>query len=164
MRTRHRTGIRGFTLVEALVVLTIMGIVLAAAVPSFVGSNRQRRVEGAADEMAARIQVARQRAVASRIPHRLVLEPGSNRYRTEYLDNDSTWVRFPDEDQEVHATVSWQATAGGDVGNTDIEFESRGTVLDEDAPLSVIFTSAGSDTFTLSLVRTGRVTVRAGAP
>ena len=53
---------------------------------------------------------------------------------------------------------------GGDAGNTDVEFEGRGTIQSEDAPFSVIFTNAREDTFILSLVRTGRVTVRADAP
>ena len=164
MPRHNRTGIAGFTLVETLVVVAIIGIVLAAAVPGFIESNRLRRVEGAADEMSARIQIARQRAVATRLPHRLVVEPEANRYRVEYLDSDSTWIRFLDEDAKVHPSVSFQMTAGGDPTNTEIEFESRGTVLEEDAPLTVIFTSAASDTFTLSVVRTGRVTVRPGAP
>jgi hypothetical protein len=76
------------------------------------------------------------------------------------LDNDSTWIRDPDEDHALPRGVAWSPVAGGDPGNTEIEFEGRGTVLMEDSPFTVTFTNAQEDTFTVSLVRTGRVTVR----
>jgi Tfp pilus assembly protein FimT len=147
-----------------MVVLTIFGIILAAAVPNFAGSNRRRQVEVAANDLASRIHVTRQRAVATRLPHRLVLEPGNHRYWSERMDTDSTWIRFPDEIHALPPIVEWTTEAGDDESNTDVEFESRGTVLIEDAPLLVTMMNAAGDTFSLSLVRTGRVTVRAGAP
>jgi Tfp pilus assembly protein FimT len=151
-------------MVEAMVVLTVLGIVLAAAVPNFTGSNKRRRVETAIEEMASRIHVARQRAVATRIPHRLVLEPGEHRYWTERMAADSSWDRFPDEVHDLPSIVEWTSEAGNDGANTTVEFESRGTVAEIDAPLLVTMMNATGDTFTLSLVRTGRVTVRPGAP
>jgi type II secretion system protein H len=113
--TRPRRN-AGFSLIEAMVVLVVLGIVLAAAIPDFTKSNRRRSVESAATTLSSRIQVARQRAIAT------------------------------------------------DPTNTDVEFESRGTVLEEDTPLGITFMNAVGDTFFLSLVRTGRVVVRPGAP
>lgn len=164
MRDRRPRQAGGFTVVEALVVLTIFGIILAAAVPNFAGSNRRRQVEAAANNLASRIHVARQRAVATRVPHRLVLEPSSHRYWTERMESDSSWTRFPDEIYTLSPIVQWRTEAGDDDENTDIEFECRGTVAEEDAPLLVTMMNAAGDSFSLSLVRTGRVTVRPGAP
>ncbi len=163
MMASRRATTRGFSLVEMMVVLVIIGIVLAVAIPSFSSSNRRRRVESAANALSSRIQIARHRAVATRVPHRLVLVPSSFLYRTEWLEHDSTWVRFPDEDYSLPSGVDWSIVAGENPSNYDVEFESRGTVLSEDAPLQVVFTNAIGDTFSLSLVRTGRVVVRPGA-
>ena len=154
----------GFTLVETMVVLAVIGLLLAAAIPNIVQSNRGRRVEAAANEMVAHVSAGRQRAVASRIPHRLVIDPEQRSYRIERLLNDSTWTADPDMSYTLPPAVEWDYSAGGDAGNLDVEFESRGTVRDEDAPFLAVFANAQGDTFTVSLVRTGRVIVRRGTP
>lgn len=149
----------GITLVETMVVVVIVGLLLAVAIPNFARSNRGRTVEAAANDMAARINLERQRAIATRIPHRLLLIPGSNCYRTERQENDSTWVADGDSTYPISVQVIWEFAAGGDEQNVDIEFESRGTVREEDAPFSIKFSNADGDSASVSLVRTGRVTV-----
>ena len=164
MGSRTLGAKRGFSLIEAMVVVAIIGIVLAAAIPDFVTSNKRRRVEAAATDLSARIQMTRQRAVAMRTPHRLVLEPAERTYRTESQETDSTWAQVPGQVYSVNQTVNWSVDVGGSPQNNDIEFESRGTIFIDDAPTLVTFTNAQGDTFCVSLVRTGRVTVRSGAP
>ncbi len=153
----------GFALVEMAIVLVILGILIAAAVPDLARSNRTRRVEAAANDMSARIQLARQRTLASRIPNRIAIERDARLYRIERLADDSTWVRDPDEDYALPPGVDWSVEAGSDPTNADVEFESRGTILAEDAPLTVHFTNSQGDSTRLSLVRTGRCVVRRGA-
>jgi Tfp pilus assembly protein FimT len=145
-------------------VVVVLGLLLAVAIPSFTDSNRRRRTESAAEELSTCLQLARQRTVASRTPFRVVIDPDAGSYCTERSETDSTWVRDPDEDHTLPPGVEWSPEAGGDAGNIDIEFEGRGTVRAEDAPFTVVFTDAREDSFVLSLVRTGRLTVRADAP
>jgi type IV fimbrial biogenesis protein FimT len=59
--TRQRRT--GFTVIEALVTVAILGIVLAVAVPSAVDWIRIQRVKASAAELAADIQFARAEAV-----------------------------------------------------------------------------------------------------
>lgn len=164
MATNRTPWNRGFSLIEAMVVLVVLGIVLAAAVPDFVSSNKRRRVEASATDLSARIQMARQRTVATRIPHRVILHRASRAYWIEQQETDSNWIRFPDEEYSLARGVDWSVSAGGSPTNVDVEFEPRGTALAEDVPLGVTFMNAAGDTFFLSLVRTGRVTVRPGPP
>ena len=163
MGMKRKRWNRGFSLIEAMVVLVVFGIVLATAIPNFASSNRRRRVESAATSLSARIQMTRQRTVAKRIPHRLILHRPSLTYWMERQDTDSTWTRFPDEEYCLPHDVEWNVSANGNPANLDVEFEPRGTVLAEDVPLAVTFMNARGDTFFLSLVRTGRVMVRPGA-
>lgn len=160
-----RDGSRsGFTLVETMVVVVLLGLLLAMAIPNFANSNRRRRTEAAATDLSTCLQIARSRTVATRVPFRVVLDPENGTFWTERSESDSSWVRDPDEEHELPRGVMWAPEAGGDPGNTDIEFEGRGTIQAEDAPFNVVFTNAREDTFILSLVRTGRVTVRTDAP
>ncbi len=163
-RDGERTRAAGFSLVEAMVVVVILGLVIAAAIPNFANSNRRRRVESAATEISTRLQLARQRTVASRLPRRLVADLAAETYWIERSQNDSTWIRDPDEDYTLPQGVDWTFRAGAEAGNRDVEFESRGTILSEDAPVAITFTDAQGDSFMVSLVRTGRVTVRSSAP
>ena len=53
----------GFTLIEMLVVVALMGIFVAIAAPSFAGLIRSNRVQAAADELVGVLQYARGEAV-----------------------------------------------------------------------------------------------------
>ena len=164
MAAKRNPWNRGFSLIEGMVVLVILGIVLATAIPNFASSNKRRKVQSAATTLSARLQMARQSTVAKRVPHRVILHRPRHAYWIERQDTDSTWIRFPDEEYVLPQGVNWSVSAGGLGTNIDVEFEPRGTVLAEDVPLAVTFMNAAGDTFFLSLVRTGRVMVRPGAP
>ncbi len=60
---RHRTRQRGMSLVELLVVLSILAILAAIAIPSFAHQLQQRRVEALVYRFIADLQLARSAAV-----------------------------------------------------------------------------------------------------
>ncbi len=154
---RYRSG---FQLVELAVVLVVIGLMLAAAVPSFMRGDEWRRVEGAAANLSARIQTTRQMSVARRVPFRLVLDPGSRSYFFERQASDLTWVRDPEETYTADGTTSMSASIGGDETATEIYFEPRGTMRAVDVPAEIRFVSARHDTAIVAVVRTGRVSLR----
>ncbi len=158
--TRSTRRQAGFQLIELMIFLTVLGIGMAVAVPSFTRINSRQRIEGAAQQMAARLQVARQMAVSRRVEYRLVIEADNLVYRFERQEDDSSWVREPDKDYQVAGTGGMLVAIGTGPAST-IHFEPRGTVAAEDAPARVQFvTPCGSDTATVVLVRTGRTTVQ----
>jgi type IV fimbrial biogenesis protein FimT len=76
MDTKHRAGSpqrrsRGFSLIEAAVVVAVTAIVAAAAVPSLVSFIDGRRLEAAANALAADVQFVRTEAVARNVAVRL---------------------------------------------------------------------------------------------
>jgi prepilin-type N-terminal cleavage/methylation domain-containing protein len=68
---RQRRGTptaRGFTLVEMLAVVAIMGLVMAITVVAFTGIGRGAAISAAANQMHSSLRLARQYAVTRRIP------------------------------------------------------------------------------------------------
>ncbi|WP_282343009.1 MULTISPECIES: GspH/FimT family pseudopilin [Pseudomonas] len=63
-----RARLSGFTLIELMVVVTLLGIFAAIAVPSFTTLINNNRVQGASAEFHALLQFARSTAVSRRTP------------------------------------------------------------------------------------------------
>lgn len=57
------SGVRGFTLIELMVVVAVMAIVLALAIPSFQSIINANRLASGANEMIAALQTARMEAI-----------------------------------------------------------------------------------------------------
>ncbi len=80
------TNRAGFTLIEMLIVIVVMGIAMTIAIPRFRVTNKTkaRRI---ATQLAADLEVARSQARAHRATVRVVFDAGTNSY-TGYLDFD----------------------------------------------------------------------------
>ena len=57
--------IRGFTLIELAITLTVIGLVLAFSVPAFRNLSGSQGLKGAAENVAGQLRLARQKAVAT---------------------------------------------------------------------------------------------------
>ncbi|TMH25519.1 MAG: type II secretion system protein GspH [Betaproteobacteria bacterium] len=93
MCPRARRGIRGVTLLELLIVLTLMGIIVAIVLPTFGGGVSTTALKSAAREVAAGLRYARGQAIAQRTEALLVLDVDA---RTFTLPPDTQLHRLPE--------------------------------------------------------------------
>ena len=63
LSTKHRRGVRGFSLIELMIVVAITLIVAAVAVPNVLNGMRMLRLRSSATSIAGLIQQTRQRSV-----------------------------------------------------------------------------------------------------
>ena len=67
-RARHVARARGFTLIEAMVVLVIAAILLVIGIPSFRDASVGSRLRDLANDLNASVQVARSEAIKRNVP------------------------------------------------------------------------------------------------
>jgi len=150
----------GFTLTELMVVVAILGIVMAATLPSAMRVWKRPSLDHAGNAMAGKMQICRQRAVWQRTPYRIIVQPTSGRFYSERRDTTGAWVVDPPDTFYLDTGVDMSVSAGGSAGNTDIVFEARGTVARPDAPATVLFWNDRAETLAVQLIRTGRVRIQ----
>jgi prepilin-type N-terminal cleavage/methylation domain-containing protein len=130
--TRSR---RGITLIETLIVMTLVGILAAVAIPRVAGSSDPYAAVDQARKLHAAMADARARAIATQRWHRFVLASGGVwKVQEEFPVGSGTWVARPDSGTAV-ATVTMEGSSSG-----TIVYYPRGRV---DAPKTIEVTVDG---------------------
>lgn len=83
--TRARRTSRGFTLIELVLVMLIIGLLLAVVAPSLGGLLRSQRMDQAARTVAGMLNQARVRAAGDAKPYRIVIDTDDNTCWLEVL-------------------------------------------------------------------------------
>lgn len=71
---------RGFTLIELMVVIAILGILIAIMVPNYTAYLARTRLKTSCREMSAMLQYAREQAIGSGEPWRVCFDSALGRY------------------------------------------------------------------------------------
>lgn len=129
MAGRNRAG---FTLIEMLIVIVVMGLAMMIMVPRFRVSEKTKARQ-AATQLAADLEVARSTAMAKRATVRVVFDATTNSY-TGYLDfdRDNVLAQSNAERDSLHAFGTRVLPTGasfGRAGQVDItNFAGAGAI------------------------------------
>ncbi len=147
-RPRHRPARRGFTLIEVLVVVGIMGILMAVAYPSILNTMAVRNLENSSRQIQTYLQRTKLQAVDSKINHRVRFYQvdGNWVYEMERMQADLTtepstvsWVRVPGPPRKT-ISPRFDVTITLPVAGPDfvIEFSPVGAVANFDVNRNAI--------------------------
>jgi len=148
VRPRPRTG--GYTLLEVLIATAIMGTLLAIGVPRMLTLRGPYALTGAANRIAADLQVARQRAIARNARYRITFTPSTNTYQLERETAPGTFTA-----EGAVQSLPKKATLGT-IAPSNPVFDTRG-MLAATVTIPVSVQGAGSRTVSINVL--GHVTI-----
>jgi len=122
----------GFTLVEFMVVLAIMGILMLGSYPSILNSLATRTLENSARDIMTSMQQAKLLSVTSKLNHRVQFSnsTGSWAFWIEEETTSGTWIR---KSKYSYNEIPSQITATIDLpASMTIEYSSIGLVTNYD--------------------------------
>jgi prepilin-type N-terminal cleavage/methylation domain-containing protein len=130
-RYRGLASAAGFTLIELIVVISVMLITLTIALPSFVQWTESLRYREVSRDIASKLRSGRQMAVSNNLEYRLEFDIDGRQYRLVQgnLSSGSTdWTEVVKPWKSLDPSVAW-ATGGSCGGTADmnIEFNPNGT-------------------------------------
>ncbi len=131
MESRFRTRLcetnrrRGFTVLELVITILIIGILAAASAPKVAGTLHRYRADAAAQRVKADLELARQRAVSSSAALTVQFVPATNSYSIPGLDdiNHPSQAYAIDLGEQPYNAGLLSAALGGD---SDVQFDRYG--------------------------------------
>lgn len=151
---------KGFSLTEIMLVIVVVGIMSAIAIPTYIQRLHRQRLDAGANQLLTHLRQARSRALKNHKYYRINFENFENAYIMEMADtnasNDEDWeslqIMTHDKDEELigdatditpeHIVYLPKDIRILDDGTTDkIIFNSKGYVEPNSLPAEVTLTS-----------------------
>lgn len=132
---------RGFTLIEVLATITIMGILAGIAIPSWFSVVESRRVDSATNQLVGDLRLANNKASNRLTTYRVCVTSNSTTYRIGAGTCGSLEIRVLPDGTETAATFP------GYTGNVPIAFCANGSA--ESPPSSPVCPNGSATPFLL---------------
>jgi type IV fimbrial biogenesis protein FimT len=155
-------GQKGFSLAELMVVIALIAIIAALALPNLAGQVSDSKLRGAGDNLRGDLQIARARAVRDAVPVALAFTAAGYSIFTDEgatprsLDAGETLIRS----RQFSAGVSCDLTATNFTGQA-VRFDTRGRV---DQSGTAVLTSNAGNQFQVAVSLLGQVTTQYRKP
>lgn len=152
----------GFTLIEALVVVAILGVMTLIALPQFTDWRKKAQFREAARDIASTLRDARSKAIAANLEHQVDIDVSAATITVKQGNrpyNSSSWpTTFPP--LEIKQPVKMKSGVACNQ-NTDIEIVFFPNGTSDAAPTVCVVSSEGSVFFKIVVTSTtsGRVVV-----
>jgi len=150
-KATHRPHAAGFSLVELLVVVGIIGAMAAVGLPAIGRYIRNFRIKGASQQVAMELNVARSKAITKNVNLGVVFAVVS--------DSEYRWVL--EDDQTPQTAPNWTGIGGEDWAVLTADVLQRGTLqtlpanVTFDAPSNCPGVNAGADTWGIRFTQLG---------
>lgn len=143
-RSVHET--RGFTLLELMATVAVMALILGLVLPGL-GATRTAELRDNARKMAAHLEMARQRAVMTGVPHRVLVSIDESAYRIEWYASEEDELEededFEEPEIELDASTPLSLSPPRD---TDVRFRPLPNRFGRDVRLQDDFFFEGIET------------------
>ena len=139
---------RGFTLIELVVAITIVGVGVMLAAPSAASMIANRRVQGAAQSVLDGLAKGRSEAVRRNVPVRFTLDGASG----WTLENATSSASI-----QSYKTADWSTLAIGTTPSTSVTFLPNGLIQTAGTPMSQVTVSSS-----VANTRTRRINIFGG--